>query len=220
MPANNSVGSGTVLPGTVPGSIGGGSDPTLTSMSGTGGFLGALYGQIPGVANPISSAATATTGNRQNLTNIDNLTQGADTISATGAALPFEINLPGYEGMLQTATGNTGQELQGQVPQDVQNLLAEQSAERGVSTGEAPGSPNTNAAYLQALGLTSLGQEQQGQTNLSQLIGETPTGASYNPASSFVTPAQQQDAAQAVQTAQAAPDPALSGLISALTSFI
>jgi hypothetical protein len=102
----------------------------------------------------------------------------------------------------------------------VQNLLAEQSAERGVSTGEAPGSPNTNAAYLQALGLTSLGQEQQGQTNLSQLIGETPTGASYNPASSFVTPAQQQDAAQAVQTAQAAPDPALSGLISALTSFI
>lgn len=220
MPANNSVGTGTVLPGTVPGSIGGGSDPTLTSMSGTGGFLGSLYGQIPGVSNPISSAATATSGNRANLTNIANLTQGADSISASGAALPFEMNLPGYENMLGTASQNTQQDLSGQVPQDVQNLLAEQSAERGVSTGQAPGSPNTNAAYLQALGLTSLGQQQTGMNNLSALIGETPTGASYNPASSFVTPAQQQDAEQAVQTAQAAPDPAMSGLISALTSFI
>ena len=142
MPANNSVGTGTVLPGTIPGATGGGSNPTLTSESGTGGFLGSLYGQVPGVANPISSAAQATSGNRSNLTNIANLTQGADTISANGAALPFEINLPGYNSMFDTASANTGQELQGQVPQDVQALLQEQSAERGVSTGQGAGSPN------------------------------------------------------------------------------
>lgn len=220
MPANNSVGSGTVLPGTVPGSTNVGSNPTLASMSGTGGFLGSLYGQIPGVANPISSAAQATSGNRSNLTNIANLTQGADSISASGAALPFEMNLPGYNSMLDTASVNTQQDLSGQVPQDVQNQLQEQAAERGVATGEAPGSPNTTAAYLQALGLTSLGQEQTGMSNLSQLMAQTPQGASYNPANSFVTPAQQQDANQAAQTAQAAPDPGESGLVSAIMSFL
>jgi hypothetical protein len=189
-------------------------------MSGTGGVLGELYGQVPGVANPISSAAQSVSGNRQNLGNIANLTMGADSISASGAALPFDMNLPDYQGMLQTATGNTQQELSGQVPQDVQNLLAQQSAERGVATGEAPGSPNTNAAYLQALGLTSLGQQQTGMSNFDTLFGMTPTGAAYNPAASFVTPAQQQDAAQAAQTAQAAPNPTASGLFSSIMSMI
>ena len=179
-----------------------------------------VAGQIPGVSNPLSSAGQATTGNRKNLNNIANLTAGADTISAEGAALPFEMNLPGYNSMLDTASANTQQDLSGQVPQDVQNQLQEQSAERGVATGQAPGSPNTNAAYLQALGLTSLGQEQTGMNNLSQLIGETPTGTAFNPASQFVSPQDMQSANQAVQTAQAAPDPGVAGLLSSIMSMI
>jgi hypothetical protein len=197
--------------------------------TGASGFFGGLmtgfglngnpYGSVPGVANPLSSANTAVVGNQNNLGNIANLTQGADTISAAGAALPFDMNLPGYQQNLGQAATNTGQELQGQVPQDVQNLLAQQAAERGAGTGQGAGSPNTNADYLQSLGLTSLGQEQTGMGNLSSLIGETPTGAAFNPASMFVTPTAEQGANQAVQNALAAPNPSDAGGLATIASL-
>lgn len=60
---------------------------------------------------------------------------------------------------------NTLSEARGEVPQDVVNQLATRGAERGVGFG--PDSPNANAAYLRALGLTSLdltGRAQQGAT--------------------------------------------------------
>jgi hypothetical protein len=189
-------------------------------IPGLGGLLTSLYGTKYAIPNPGSSAASAIGGNIGNLGADTALTEGADTASALGAALPFEINLPGYESELGQASANTGQELQGQVPQDVQNLLAEQSAERGISTGQAPGSPNTTAAYLQALGLTSLGQEQQGQSNLAQLIGETPTGPGFNPSSMFVTPEQQQASQLAANQEAASPDPAAAGLLNTFMSFI
>jgi hypothetical protein len=185
-----------------------------------GGLLQSLYGSKYGIPNPTSSAAAAIGGNIGNLGADTALTEGADATSALGAALPFEINLPGYESNLSQAATNTGEELQGEVPQDVQNLLAEQAAERGISTGQAPGSPDTNAAYLQALGLTSIGQEQQGQSNLSQLIGETPTGPAFNPSSMFVTPEQQQAAQLASNQEAAAPDPQAAGLLNTFMSFI
>jgi hypothetical protein len=56
----------------------------------------------------------------------------------------------------------TGQQLQGQVGSDVVAQLLQQAAERGIMTGQG-GGPNTNAAYLAALGLTSTGQQQAGQ---------------------------------------------------------
>lgn len=204
----------------LPGAIGGNPQQNLLGTGGTGGVLGELYGQVPGVADPTASAGAATVGNRQNLQDIANLSYGADTISAAGAALPFSMNLPDYSGMLQSASGNTSAELSGEVPQDVVNLLQQQGAERGAATGQGPNSPNTNAAYLQALGLTSIGQQQTGQSNLSSLIGETPTGASFSPATMFVTPEQEQSAMQAVQNAEAAPDPAASGLFSSIMSLL
>lgn len=235
----------------------------LSNIAGTGGFGGSVYGRIPGVANPTGTAATATEGDIGDLTNIANLTQGADTLSAAGAQLPFNLNLPGYEqnllqdasnvgqelggeipGMpgfgkdLATAGATTSQELQGQLPQDVQNQITQQAAERGIATGQGASSQNTNADLLQALGLNSLEQQQQGlkdfgtvtgdalvplgvgQAGLTNLIGETPTGTSFNPAQQFVSPAEQQAAAQAAQNAQAAPDPGTSGWVSSLLGII
>lgn len=235
----------------------------LIGQSGTGGFLGSVYGQIPGVANPTSTASAATKGDIGDLTQVANLTQGEDTISAAGAALPFNMNLPGYESnltqdasnvgqelqgnvpgdpqfnsQLNSAATTTGQELNGQLPQDVVNQLTQQAAERGVAGGQGAGSPNENASLLQALGLNSL-QEQQtglsnlgtvqgdamapitaGQSGLSTLIGETPTGTAFNPASQAVTPTDEQAAVQAANTAAAAPDPGTSGLLSSIFSFL
>ena len=104
------------------------------------------------------------------------------------------------------------------MPQDVQNLIASQAAERGVSTGQGAGSPNANASYLQALGLTSLGQEQSGLTGLEGLIGATPTGQGFSAQSGFVTPEQQQAGQLAANQEAAAPDPQAAGLMNTFTS--
>lgn len=164
--------------------IGGGLNDILTS----------LYGSKPATENPVASANQAIIGNTQNLPADANLTLGTDTLSAQGAALPFEQNLPGYEGLLnqgssnaatelsgnvpdfpgftgdmnQAAT-NTAQELQGQLPQDVIDQISQAASERGVGTGQGQSSPNTSASYLQSLGLNSLSQEQTGLSNLGTL---------------------------------------------------
>lgn len=195
-------------------------NPTLLSMGGTGGVLGSLYGQTPGVANPVASAKTATSGNIGNLPGIANLTQGTDAISNAGAASGLQQNLPGYESMLNQASTNTQQELSGQLPQDVVNQITQEAAERGVATGQGTNSQDTNSAMLSAMGQNSEQQMQTGQSNLNTLIGETPQGAQFNPASMFVTPTDEQAAQQGVQNAMAAPDPGASGLFSSIMSFL
>lgn len=183
-------------------------------------LLTSLYGSKPAVSSPITTANQAIRGNAQNLPANQALTLGSDALTAEGSELPFQMNLPNYQGMLQSATGNVSAELNGQVPQDVQNLIAQSAAERGIQTGQGPNSPNTNAAYLQALGLTSEQQTQTGQAGLTSLIGETPTGAAINPAQMFVTPEDQQSAQQYANTIAAAPDPQAAGLLNTFESFL
>jgi hypothetical protein len=116
--------------------------------------------------------------------------------------------------MLTQATTNVGNELQGQVPDDVIRLLQQQGAERGVAGGQGPDSPNTNASYLQALGLTSLGMQDRGMQGFHQLYADTPIGPQFNPSSMMVTPEQQQAAQLAANQEAAAPDPELAGVMS------
>lgn len=212
-------------PGSLPGSTYEGSfSSSVGSIPGAGGSLNSLltslYGSKPATENPVSSAGQAIQGNTQNLGLNSNLTLGTDTVSAEGAQLPFDLNLPGYQQMLGTSTGNTSAELQGQVPQDVVNQIQQAAAERGASTGQGSQSPNTNAQFLQSLGLTSQNEMGIGQSNLSQLIGETPTGTPFNPSSMFVTPQQQQSADQYANTIAAAPDPEASGLANTIMGFL
>lgn len=58
------------------------------------------------------------------------------------------------------------QQLTGQLPRDVQANINQMGAERGIATG-MPGSAATNAATMKALGLTSMGLQQQGLENLN-----------------------------------------------------
>ena len=211
--ATNSSFGGVPLPGAT-------SQGTLLGTGGTGGLGAALYGAVPGVYDPVISAGESIAGNLHNIKGNANLTQATDEISAAGAALPYQMNLPDYQNMLTTATGNTSAELGGQIPQDVINQIQQGAAERGVATGQGVNSENTNAAYLQALGLTSQNEMATGQSNLTYLIGETPTGAPYNPSSSFVTPEQEQAAYQAMMTNMAAPDPTASGIFSSIMSLL
>lgn len=96
------------------------------------------------------------------------------------ATLPYQMNLPGYQGLIGQRSSNIGGLLRGQVPTDVQQTIAQAGAERGVATG-SPGSPNANAAWLRALGLTSLGLQQQGAQQLGAAIEQTPVPEIWNP---------------------------------------
>lgn len=182
-----------------------------------GGFLGDIYGAKYGIANPTATAGNAIAGNISNLPALSTLTLGTDSIAAQGAQLPYLQNLPNYSAMLGSASSNATSELQGQVPQDVINQLQQGAAEGNVSGGFGANSPAEQSGYMKALGLTSLGLENQGMSQFSQLYGMTPTGAQFNPSSMFVTPSQEQAAQMAANKEAAAPDPELNGLISDFT---
>ncbi len=108
------------------------------------------------------------------------------------ARMPFQSNLPGYSANVGQRAQNTGSYLRGQVPEDVTNQIMQRGAERGVATG-SPGSPNANAAWLRALGLTSLGLQQQGSQQLSQEIQDTPYPQLWNPLELYMSDKKAQD---------------------------
>lgn len=101
------------------------------------------------------------------------------------AVMPFLQNLPGYANMVGQRSENALSMLSGEIPGDVQNQIAQRAAERGIAGG-TPGSANTNAAYLRALGLTSLDMTNQGSQLLTQSIADTPVPELWNPMSLYV----------------------------------
>lgn len=102
------------------------------------------------------------------------------------ALQPFLANLPDYSAMTQQRSANIGAGLRGEVPVEVTNLLRQQGAEGAAGRGMAPTSPSVNSAWLQALGLTSLGRQKQAGEELSTAIRETPVPELFNPASLFL----------------------------------
>ena len=107
------------------------------------------------------------------------------------ARFPFETNLPGFTPM----------------PQDVRNLISQAGAERGVMGGQAAGSPNANAAWLRALGLTSIGQQQAGTAGLTTAIQQTPIPEIWNPMSLYVPERLAQQELEAAQSGAYRPPP-------------
>lgn len=104
----------------------------------------------------------------------------------TGQAInPFIQNLPGYSNMVGQRSQNALSMLKGQIPNDVITQISQGAAERGIMGG-SPASPNSNAAYLRALGLTSLDMMNQGSQQLTQSIADTPVPELWNPASLYV----------------------------------
>lgn len=101
------------------------------------------------------------------------------------AQAPYLANLPQYAQLTAQASGNILSNLKGEIPADVLAQMQQQAAERGVASG-SPGSPNTNAAYLKAIGLTSLGLQQQGEASLTGAVNRTPVPQLFNPASLYV----------------------------------
>jgi hypothetical protein len=172
-----------------------------SSSTGQPGILGATtqsgsgaYGAVPTVPDPSATQGAAISGNWNNLANLYGLAKNINDFSANQASLPYQWNLPGYSSMLNQSSQNILNNLSGVVSPDVVNLLSQNAAERGVSTGLGAGSANANTALLRALGLTSIGLKNTGEQELTSAIQRTPTGQTFNLAQWLTTPEAQQQA--------------------------
>ncbi len=114
---------------------------------------------------------------------INNLYRGAQT-QANAARVP---NSPAME---EQSSKMIGEQLTGQLPSDVINMIKQGAAERAIGTGVGIGSGNANAAYLRALGLTSRDQQESGQRNLSAAYARNPAAPIMNLESQVITPLQ------------------------------
>lgn len=161
-------------------------------------------GGIPAMPSPQTTQQTATAGNISALPSLTQLGQGVNAYTLAESMKPYEAF--GLTPLLSQYRTNTGQQLAGQIPSDVLNNLWNYGAERGVATG-MPGGPNANAAVMRALGLTSVGLQQQGAQNLTNLYGMMPKITPYNVASGFVSPEQQQAAQYQANVLAASPVP-------------
>lgn len=168
----------------------------------------AAYGGSPLVPNPTTTARDAISGNIGNLGSLYGMAGNINQFQNAQALLNLTNNLPGYQGMVDQSSRNILQNLQGQVSGDVINEILQGAAERGISTGQGPAGPNSNAAYLRALGLTSLGLQQTGEKQLTEAIGRTPTVAPMDISKFLVTPDEQQQAQAAANLYASAPNPA------------
>jgi hypothetical protein len=175
--------------------------PTATpSPSATGTDL---FGITPNPAQTITgpvvpsitqTAPQALGQNIQDLPQIEQIAQGINQGNLGFVQQEFN-QLPGYSFDLQQEGQNIGQEESGQLPQSVVNQLETAAAERGIATG-SPGSPNSNAALMQALGLNSLQLEQTGEQNLNAATAALPQVTPFDASSQLISPSLAQTAAQ------------------------
>ncbi len=158
------------------------------------------HGGVPIIPDPTASAWQAIGGDLSSLPqlftlgnayNLFNFGQQQQTLQGT----------PSYEKVLDLMAGKYSQEYK--------NMLAQAGAERGVAGGQPmTDSPNSNAAYLRALGLLPEQLQAIGQQQYGALAGHYPMGAPFNLNEFLTTPEQQQAANAAANTNAAAPNPA------------
>lgn len=98
--------------------------------------------------------------------------------------------IPGAAGMEEQSSSMIADQLMGKIPEDVLAMLGQGAGQRAVSSGMI-GAPASEAAYRRALGLTSIGQQEAGQKNLSAAYARNPAAPLYNAGELVITPYQQ-----------------------------
>lgn len=158
-----------------------------------GGGSGGGSGSIPGTYSPAYGGIPNIPIPTTNMGELYGLTTGVASSGAANAVQNLNANVPGL-----------AERSRGQLPQDVITQLLQQAAERGISTG-MPGGPNSNAAYLRALGLTSLGVSTDAAHELEAGIARVPQ---VDPNRLIVSPEDRQAAETARAIYGSAPIPA------------
>ena len=118
---------------------------------------------------------------------------GVTDINAANRAnqtLANQARIPGSAGLEAKSSSNIADQLMGKIPEDVLAMLGQGAGERAVGSGMI-GAPASEAAYRRALGLTSIGQQEAGQKNLSAAYARNPGAPLYNAGEMVITPLQQ-----------------------------
>lgn len=134
---------------------------------------------------PTNIPTTTTQSNVADIPNLETLTKAINDLNIAAQQQANVSRIPGEAGLEQQSSANIASELGGQVPPDVEALLRQQGAEQNVVSGR-----DSNSAYLRALGLTSLGQQQAGQQNLSAAAARNPLAPLFDPTSQLLTAGQ------------------------------
>lgn len=113
----------------------------------------------------------------------------ANKFSAEELNKELERMLPGYGALRDSATGVIGSELRGEIPKDVERLLTQRAAEKGITLGTS-GSGFESSDLLRNLGITSLQITQQGLDSASKWIASIPKAPQFDFTSMFFTPQQ------------------------------
>lgn len=192
---------------------GAGAATTTAPAAASSGLTGAAArgytdasGGVPAMPSPQDTQKTAIGGNLAALPDLQKMAGNVNAFNLGEVTKQYEAGIHNYNAMTQQSSRNIGSALAGQVPADVLVQLQQGAAQRGIATG-APGGPNANAAYLRALGLTSLGQQQYGEKALTEAVGRMPRVGLYDLSQGFVTPAQQQSAQYMANVLAASPIP-------------
>lgn len=171
-------------------------------MSGQGAF-----GLVPTMPNPVSTAAGSIAGNQANLPGLSTLATDTTKLNAGLGALPYQMNLPNYGGMLSSASQGITSNLAGVIDPQEWTQLQQRMAERGARVGISPSSPNFNTALMTALDQSIAGRQALGQQQLTGAIARTPTGQPFNVAGQQISPTDVQAAQWQANVLGAAPDP-------------
>lgn len=155
------------------------------------------YGGAPVIPDPIASMWQALGGDAAAMPSLTSL---ADIYNL------FNYNQQKSQVAGTPGFSNVNDLLNAKLPQDVQNNIAQSAAERGIQTGTY-GSPNSDAALLRAMGMSSLDAQKLGQDEYGNLLSHFPKAAPFDMSSMFVSPEQQQSANAAANVSAAAPNP-------------
>lgn len=166
----------------------------------------AAYGGTPRVPDPLSTGAYTIAGNLGNLSNLYQLAGGVNNWNTAAAAQQYAANLPDYQNMIEQSSRNIGAFQRGEVPADVKSQIWQAGAER-LGTGQGPGSEGSNAAYLRALGLSSLGMMKESEGMLTGAMQRTPTAPLFDLNTMLVKPEDTQAAQTAANLYMSMPNP-------------
>lgn len=179
-----------------------GQKPPGSGVTGSTSNYDPIHGGIPGVPDPGVAAGGAITSNLGNFDDLARLTGKTNALNFS----EYTNRLPGYNDMAATSSANTLANLRGEIPDDVLNLIGQQSAERGVGGGVA-GSQFSNADYLRSLGLTSLDLKKQGETGFTGAMDRLKAIPTFDPTSMFTKPQDVYDAGLQASIFKSAPVP-------------
>ncbi len=162
------------------------------------GVVDAFFTDVP----DMPAAPHVDLGQQQGLAtqaNLTNLSQDEELASKTNSFNFDQIQsmlrkaIPGYDQMISKQGGIINSEMNGEIPQDVQDAIQRNSATRSMGGGYAGSGMNRNLT-ARDLGMTSLALTDKGLSSSEQWLQQmksTALPSMFNLSSMFITPEQQ-----------------------------